>query len=164
MKRTVGMLLAGLKAICKAGTIIAFAVLIAVVTIQVLGRLPGFPSPAWTEEVARFALLHMVAFSCGLAVLRGDLVNVDLFTASLPARARRQVERVADVITMLFSLAVIPGAYAYVSGSIGERARSLDAPMLIVYVTVLIIPVALAIFSLARLFGFGQPMRHEELI
>ena len=166
MRNTFAALMSGALTLCRYGTIAAFSVLIAVVTIQVLGRVPGFPSPSWTEEVARFALVYLVAFSCGIAVLRGELVNVDLFVGPLPARARAVVDRIVDLIIFGFAIAIIPGAYDYVTGSIGERARSIDIPMIIVYVVTLIIPVSLAFFSLARLFGFGQsaPASHGELV
>lgn len=166
MRNTFAALMSGVLTLCRYGTIAAFSVLIAVVTIQVLGRIPGFPSPSWTEEVARFALVYLVAFSCGIAVLRGELVNVDLFVGPLPARARAIVDRIVDLIIFGFAIAIIPGAYDYVAGSIGERARSIDIPMIIVYVVTLIIPVSLAFFSLARLFGFGQsaPASHGELV
>jgi TRAP-type C4-dicarboxylate transport system permease small subunit len=166
MRNTFAALMSGALTLCRYGTIAAFSVLIAVVTIQVLGRVPGFPSPSWTEEIARFALVYLVAFSCGIAVLRGELVNVDLFVGPLPARARAIVDRIVDVIIFGFAIAIIPGAYDYVTGSIGERARSIDIPMIIVYVVTLIIPVSLAFFSLARLFGFGQsaPASHGELV
>jgi TRAP-type C4-dicarboxylate transport system permease small subunit len=160
-------LLAGAQALCRAGTLASFATLIGVVTLQILGRVPGFPSPAWTEEVARFALVYLVAFSCGIALLRGELVNVDLFTAPLPARVRWAVERVVDLITLGFSLLILPGAWDYVAGSVGERARSLDMPMIWVYVVTLIIPVSLAFFSLARLCGFARtrpPADHGEMV
>lgn len=156
MRQAFATLVAVITGLCRVGTLAAFAVLIAVVAIQVLGRIPGFPSPAWTEEVARFALVYLVAFSCGLAVLRSELVNVDLFITPLPPGARRVVEKIVDVIMIGFSLAIIPGAWAYVTGSIGERARSIDIPMVTIYVVTLIIPVAIAFFSLARLLGFGQ--------
>jgi TRAP-type C4-dicarboxylate transport system permease small subunit len=166
MRNIFAAFMSGALTLCRYGTIAAFSVLIAVVTIQVLGRVPGFPSPSWTEEVARFALVYLVAFSCGIAVLRGELVNVDLFVGPLPARARAIVDRIVDVIIFGFAIAIIPGAYDYVTGSIGERARSIDIPMIIVYVVTLIIPVSLAFFSLARLFGFGQsaPASHGELV
>lgn len=165
MRNVLAALLSAALTLCRYGTIAAFGVLIAVVTVQVLGRVPGFPSPAWTEEVARFALVYLVAFSCGIAVLRGELVNVDLFVAPLPAKARRVIDRIVDVIILGFAVAIIPGAYDYVAGSIGERARSIDMPMVVIYVVTLIIPVSLAFFSLARLFGFGQPApaSHGEL-
>lgn len=156
MKTIFDRALAFALAICKAGTLAAFAVLIGVVTLQVLGRLPFMPSPAWTEEVARFCLVYLVAFSCGVAVLRGELVNVDLFVAPLPERARRVVDRFVDVIVIVFSLAIVPASWTYVVGSLGERARSLDMPMLPVYAITLIIPVSLALFSFARLLGYGK--------
>lgn len=62
-------LIAGLYSVCRAGTLLTFSVLVAVVVLQVLGRIPGFASPTWTEEVARFALVYVVAFSCGIAAL-----------------------------------------------------------------------------------------------
>lgn len=166
MRHVLAALLSGALTLCRYGTIAAFSVLIAVVAIQVLGRVPGFPSPSWTEEVARFALVYLVAFSCGVAVLRGELVNVDLFVAPLPASARRVIDRIVDLIILGFSIAIIPGAYDYVAGSIGERARSIDIPMVTVYVVTLIIPASLAFFSAARLLGFAQsaPASHGELV
>jgi TRAP-type transport system small permease protein len=148
---------AGLYAVCRAGTLIAFSILVGVVTLQVLGRIPGFPSPSWTEEIARFALIYMVAFSCGIAVLRSELVNVDMAVAALSPSMRAAVERVVDVILIVFSLVILPGAWRYVIGSVGERARSIDMPMITIYVAVLIIPACLALFSIARLLGYRAP-------
>jgi TRAP-type transport system small permease protein len=153
-------------AVCRAGTLAAFAVLVGVVTLQVLGRVPGFPSPSWTEEVARFALVYMVAFSCGIAVLRSELVNVDMFVALLPEGARRAIEKFVDLVLIVFSLAIIPGSWRYVIGSLGERARSIDIPMITIYVVTLIIPVCLALFALARLLGYRAPQAastHSEV-
>ena len=112
------------------GTLVSFAVLIAVVTLQVLGRFPGFPLFPWTEEVARFALVYLVAFSCGIALLRGELVNVDLFVGLLPARNSAEDRTPVDLIIIVFSVMIIPGAWDYVTGSVGERARSIDIPMI----------------------------------
>lgn len=162
MRRMFGVLVEGAQLACRAGTLLSFLVLIAVVGIQVLGRLPGLPSPAWTEEVARFALVWLVAFCCGIALLRGELVDVDMFVAPLPAGLRRWIGRLVDVIVLGFAVAVLPGAWAYVVGSLGERARSLDVPMIGVYAVTLVIPASLAFFSLARLFGFAPPKRRAD--
>ncbi|SEP83598.1 TRAP-type C4-dicarboxylate transport system, small permease component [Faunimonas pinastri] len=164
MRKVLGAVVSALSAICKAGTLLSFAVLICVVTVQVLGRVPGISAPAWTEEVARFALLYLVAFSCGLAALYGELVNVDLVTNALPAPVQLVISKIVDIIVVLFCIMIAPGAYGYVVNSVGERARSFDMPMTLVYVTIFIIPVALAVFTIARLLGFGRPMQHEEMI
>jgi TRAP-type transport system small permease protein len=62
----------------RAGLVLAFAVIIVAVTVQVVSRnfLPF--SPAWTEELTRFALLYLAAFGIGLAYRSGDLVNIDI--------------------------------------------------------------------------------------
>ena len=161
---TAGLLLAA-RALCRYGTLASFATLAGVVLLQVLGRLPGVPSPPWTEEVARFALVYLVAFSCGLAVLRGELINVDLFVSLLPPVARRAVEKLVDLVVLGFCLLILPGAWDYVSFSVGERARSIDVPMVWIYAVMLMIPGSIAFFSLMRLFGFGQheaPPSHGE--
>ncbi|AWU97688.1 TRAP transporter small permease [Azospirillum ramasamyi] len=167
MRTAFAALVSAVSALCRWGTLAAIGVLIIVVTIQVLGRVPGFPSPAWTEEVARFALVQLVAFSCGLALLRGELVNVDMFILLLPKPAQWAVARLVDVAVLVFAVAIIPGAWDYVVGSLGERARSINMPMIWVYVVTLIIPVSLAFFSIARLAGFGRdsaPPSHGETV
>jgi TRAP-type transport system small permease protein len=153
MRQLYGGIIAALMAVCRAGTLASFAVLIGVVTMQVLGRIPSFPSPSWTEEVARFALVYMVAFSSGIALMRSEMVNVDLLVTQLPPAVRRRIERVVDAVVLVFALSIIPGSWRYVAGSVGERARSIDIPMIVIYVIVLIIPLSLALFALARLLG-----------
>jgi TRAP-type transport system small permease protein len=74
-----------LQIFSRAMTGIAFAVLMASVLIQVVGRLIG-NSPVWTEELTRFALLFLAAFGAGLSLKTGDLVNVDLVCEALPGR------------------------------------------------------------------------------
>lgn len=165
MKKSFAALVAAALALCRVGTLLAFLVLIGVVGIQIAGRLPGLPSPAWTEEVARFALVYLVGFCCGIALLQGDLVNVDMFVAHLPARTRWVIDRIVDLIVLAFCLAILRGAWDYVAGSIGERARSLNIPMVTIYAVTLVIPISLAFFSIARIFGFAPekaPADHGE--
>ena len=161
MRKALGAAVDVVEALCRAGVLVAFAILMGVVTLQVLGRLPGVPSPAWTEEVARFCLVWLVACACGVALRRSDLVNVDLFVTPLPPKARAAVERGVDVIVILFCLAILPGAWRYVIGSIGERARSVDMPMVAIYAVTLVIPLSLIVFSLARILGFATP-KHAD--
>lgn len=165
MRTTLAAILAAVRAVCRAGTLVSFAFLIGVVTIQVLGRIPGFPAFSWTEEIARFALVYLVGFSCGLALLRGEMVNVDLFVAPLPEGIRRGIERLVDLIVLGFAIVIIPGAWDYVAYSMGERARSVDMPMITIYAVMILIPVSLAFFSIFRLLGFAEtpPASHGEL-
>lgn len=152
------------RRVCEIATICAFSVLIAVTLLQVLGRLPGFPSLVFTEEVARFALVYLVAFGCGIGALRGELVNVDLFVNLLPEGGRKAAHALSLLLVILFSAAILRGSWDYMMNGLGERARSFEMPMVWVYASVLIIPVALIFFSAARLFGCRAPQhRHEEI-
>ena len=142
------------RRICQIGTIASFAVLSVVTMLQVIGRIPWFDAPVYTEEVARFALVYLVAFSCGLAALRGELVNVDLFIGLLPPRARKAADVLSTLLVIGFAIAIVPGSWGYVMNGFGERARSINISMVWVYVAVVIIPLALIFFSIARLLGY----------
>jgi TRAP-type C4-dicarboxylate transport system permease small subunit len=152
------------RRICEICTIAAFSVLIVVTLLQVLGRLPGVPAPVFTEEVARFALVYLVAFGCGIAALRSELVNVDLFVNLLPEGGRRVAHALSLVLVIAFSAAILRGSWDYMMNGIGERARSFEMPMVWVYAAVLIIPIALIFFSAARLFGCRAPEHRAEEI
>lgn len=145
------------RRICQAGTIASFAVLAIVTLLQVVGRIPWFDAPVYTEEVARFALIYLVAFSCGLAALRGELVNVDLFIGLLPPRGRKIADALALILVIVFAAAIVPGSWNYMVNGFGERARAIDFSMVWVYVAVLIIPLSLIFFCTARLFGYRIP-------
>lgn len=145
------------RRVCQVGTIAAFSVLAIVTLMQVVGRIPWIDSPAYTEEVARFALIYLVAFSCGLAALRGELVNVDLFIGLLPPRGRKFAEALSLVLTIGFAAAIVPGSWGYMLNGFGERARAIDFSMVWVYAAVLIIPLALIFFCTVRLFGYRIP-------
>lgn len=145
------------RRICQIGTIAAFSVLAIVTLLQVIGRIPWFDAPVYTEEVARFALIYLVAFSCGLAALRGELVNVDLFIGLLPPRARKVADALSLILVIGFAAAIVPGSWAYVLNGFGERARAIDLSMVWVYVAVLIIPLSLIFFCIVRLFGYREP-------
>ncbi len=145
------------RRVCQAGTIASFAVLSIVTLLQVVGRIPWFDAPVYTEEVARFALIYLVAFSCGLAALRGELVNVDLFIGLLPPGARKVAEALSLVLVIGFAAAIVPGSWGYMVNGFGERARAIDFSMVWVYAAVLIIPLSLIFFCTARLFGYRIP-------
>ncbi|WP_316980349.1 TRAP transporter small permease [Shumkonia mesophila] len=146
-------LVSGLIAICRAGTLISFLVLVGSVTLQVIGRLPGIPAPPWTEEIARFSVLYLVAFSCGLAQLRGELVAVDLFVNMLPPRGTRVASVLSVLVVIAFAAVIVKPAFFYVGTSFGEIARSISLPMPWIYSIAIIIPISLIVFSVARLFA-----------
>jgi TRAP-type C4-dicarboxylate transport system permease small subunit len=86
----------------------SFCVLIFAVLVQVAGRFQFLHSPVWTEELARFALLYLVAFGVGLSLLRGELVNVDIIFSYLSSPVAR-VLRVLSAFLTIFVCGILIG-------------------------------------------------------
>ncbi len=106
-------LVAAAAFVFRAGVILAFGVIILVVTIQVFSRnfLPF--SPAWTEELTRFALLYLAAFGIGLAYRSGDLVNIDIVLEALPERAGWMLRVAGALVVCAMAVLLIEPAWRF---------------------------------------------------
>jgi TRAP-type C4-dicarboxylate transport system permease small subunit len=153
--------------LARLGVGLAFAVLIAAVMIQVVGRLTG-SSPVWTEELTRFALLYMVGFGAGLAFRSGDLVNVDVICEALPGRLPWHLRLLAGAATAGLALYLLPQAWKYVAIGKMQTAPAMGVRMHFVHVTVWLLLLGLAVFGLLRVLGMlagvedGKPVKPEE--
>lgn len=134
----------------RAGLLITFAVVIFAVSVQVFSRnfLPF--SPAWTEELTRFALLYLAAFGIGLAFRSGDLVNIDIALEAMPERLGWTLRLLGALITCGFALYLIEPAMRFVS--IGQRQTSpvLGIRMNWSHAAVIVLLAGLALFSALR--------------
>jgi TRAP-type C4-dicarboxylate transport system permease small subunit len=131
-------------------TFLAFLVLIGAVALQVTARLTLPNSPAWTEELSRFALLFLVAFGCGLGWRSGELVNVDVVLARLDERGRLVLEIVIVAITVAFALLLLRPAWNFVRIGAVQTSPALGWSMFWIHLTVLLAPISLAVFALER--------------
>ncbi|WP_187429523.1 hypothetical protein ROLI_041030 [Roseobacter fucihabitans] len=138
--------------IARLGAGLAFALLLAVVLIQVIGRLTG-ASPVWTEELTRFALLYMVAFGAGLAFRSGDLVNVDVICEFLPGKLPWLLRLLAGLVTAGLALYLLPHAWRYVAIGKMQTAPALGIRMDFAHFTVFLMIAGLALFGALRIFG-----------
>ena len=86
--------------ICLAGFIIS-------VLIQVISRTFLPKTPSWTEEIARYLFIYMVAFGSSVAVHKKEFVAVDLVVDFLPTTARKVIELVISVALMVFVVFVL---------------------------------------------------------
>jgi len=137
--------------ICRAGALIAFAVLIGAVLTQVVGRTIG-SSPVWTEELTRFALIYLTAFGVGVALITGDLVNVDAICDALPGDLPRKLRIFASALTAILSIALIPGAAKYVKIGTFQNSPAMAVPMEFVHFSVMLFLILLAVFAVLRFF------------
>lgn len=160
-------IIGGLTFLARLGTGLAFAVLIATVLMQVVGRLTGL-SLVWTEELTRYALLFCVAFGTGLAFRSGDLVNVDVICESLPGKAPWVLRLVAACATAGLALYLLPHAWRYVTIGKMQMSPALGVRMDFIHFTVWLMLALLALFSVLRIIGMlsgaedGKPLKPEE--
>ncbi len=138
--------------LARVGAGVAFAVLIAAVLVQVLGRLWG-SSPVWTEELTRYALLYMVAFGAGLSFRSGDLVNVDVICEALPGKLPWMLRLLGAVATAGIALFLLPHAWKFVSIGQMQTAPAMGIRMDLVHATVWLMLLGLAVFALLRVIG-----------
>ena len=117
------------------------------VLIQIISRnlLPSAPS--WTEELARYTFVYMVAFGCGVAVLKDEFVFVEFLKDALLAkghvklhRAIRLLVTVAMLVLSVYLLFFSVPQLAFIKFRMVSTAMQL--PMQVVY------------FSQILMFGF----------
>ena len=78
---------------------ILFAML-TIVTYQVIARyVPNMRIPSWTEELARFLLIYIIAFAGGLAIEKKAYVGMDSFYMMLPFRAKKFLDLLFNIMT-----------------------------------------------------------------
>ncbi|MEP0520151.1 MAG: TRAP transporter small permease subunit [Hyphomicrobiales bacterium] len=140
---------------------VSFAVLIAAVLVQVVGRLTS-NSPIWTEELTRFALLYVAAIGAGLSFRSGDLVNVDIFCEAFGDAWSRRLRFVSAILTATLSAVLIFPAWQYVKIGQLQTSPAMQMPMHLVHFSVLALLIILFLFSALRAVSialYGQEGR-----
>ncbi|MFN4154377.1 MAG: TRAP transporter small permease [Paracoccaceae bacterium] len=157
----------GLVALARAGTGLAFFLLMITVVLQLLGRSGWIAAPIWTEEAARFCLLFIAAFGAGLALRSGDLVNVDLVSESLPGAWPWRLRLVSALTVAGLCLILLPSAWFYTSIGMRQTSPALGVRMDYIHGSVLLLLALLGIFSALRVVSMltgaedGRAVRTE---
>lgn len=142
-----------IREVLRFATGVAFVVLMASVTVQVVARTFIGGSPIWTEELTRYGLLYMAALGTGLSLFTGDLVNVDLVSESLPGRLPWLLRLLSAVLILVFCLPLIGPAWQFTKIGTLQTSPAIGMPMQYVHVTVLILLALLALAALMRIVG-----------
>lgn len=134
------------EVLCAFGCVFYLA-FCACVLIQIISRnlLPSAPS--WTEEAARYTFIYMVAFGCGVAILKDEFVFVEFLKDFLEARGLHKANKVIRmlvtvamlVLSVFLLVKAVPGL-AFIKFRMVSTAMQL--PMQVVY------------FSQVLMFGF----------
>ncbi|RZN18453.1 TRAP transporter small permease [Escherichia sp. E2593] len=138
------------------GTVLLVA-LIGVVLLQVISRPLPISSPAWTEEVARFLLVYVVAFGCALATGKRELVNVDLVVSLLPSGLKKYLVLLIDLVILTCSITLMINSVEYVESTMWRMATTLPISQAWVTSSVIIITGNISLFTLFNLIRDFTP-------
>lgn len=153
-----GLLVAGIRGIETGLRIVAGLCLAAMLTLmvaQVVLRYTGAGVPAFTEEVARYAMIWMALLASAVAVREGSHIRIDFVPAILAARApgvARALEVVLDALVMTIFVVICWQGVDLVQLVARQRSDGLRIALSWPY---MILPLAFGlggVFALARLF------------
>lgn len=130
--------------------------LIFVVFLQVFARVLLPQTPSWTEELARFSLIYLVASATGITFQQKLFVNVDLIF---------HIKKINDTVLLwirgitqfiIFSSSLIMAIYSFPIIRIGfaQTSPALLMPMYIIFFTMFLIPASIILVQIYNLTVF----------
>lgn len=133
-------------------TIVSFAGVIIIVTIQILSRY--FPySFIWTEELTRYFFLYAICFGAPLALLRNEFINVDLIISRFSGTVKRYYEIGIYLTILILSAIMVKEGYAFMQLGKSQSSATMPFQMSVIHASIFIMSIFLLIFSLTKI-GF----------
>ncbi len=135
--------------ITEAMAALTLFVMLLIVTYQVVARyVPNMRIPSWTEELARFLLIYIIAFAGGLAIEKKAYVGMDSFYILLPLRGKKVLDLFFNVLTgYLFYIITIYGFNLMQRASI-QLSPAMQISMSYVYISLPLLGFLVLIFIL----------------
>lgn len=119
--------------ICLGGFIIS-------VLIQVISRTFLPKTPSWTEELARYLFIYMVAFGASVAVHKKEFVSVDLIIDFLPKIIRKLIELVINIVLLLFvTFVLLKSVLGFAILEYRMVSTAMQVPMQYIYFSMIIL-------------------------
>ena len=119
--------------ICLGGFIIS-------VLIQVISRTFLPKTPSWTEELARYLFIYMVAFGASVAVHKKEFVAVDLIIDFLPKIIRKLIELVINIVLLLFvTFVLLKSVLSFAILEYRMVSTAMQVPMQYIYFSMIIL-------------------------
>ena len=119
--------------VCLGGFIIS-------VLIQVISRTFLPKTPSWTEELARYLFIYMVAFGASVAVHKKEFVAVDLVIDFLPKIIRKLIELVINIVLLLFvTFVLLKSVLGFAILEYRMVSTAMQVPMQYIYFSMIIL-------------------------
>lgn len=136
-----------LNSILKTLLLLSLFGLITVVIIQIFGRLFLPTAPGWTEEAARLFFVYLVSLGAGLAIKEKTYINVELWLHRMSTRVQRFVQIILHIFVLVLMLLMTLHALPFVRIGLMQTSPSLQIPMAVSYLSMLLMPVLIFIYT-----------------
>lgn len=103
------------------------------IVMQVFTRhCPWVPTPAWTEELARYVMIYMAFLGASHGIKEWDNVNVDIILSRLPLKGRKIAELLIKALVLIFMVIVTVMAVCNF-GVVGFKQKSPSIRLEMIY-------------------------------
>lgn len=135
---------------------VLMAVMVVAIFLQVVMRYVFNQPLAWSEELARFAMIWVTFAGAFVAFKRKRHISVDSLVSLLKPGARRVLRFVVDLMVLLFAVVMLWYGYEAMTVTFGQEAPGLGIPMWTVYVSVPLGGLLVLIYALVRVLQLGK--------
>ena len=145
-------------------TALTFVIMVVCYFISVVNRNFIKGSMPWTEELARYSFIYMVAFGVGLAALKHEFVNVEFLGDFLKAKNQKALDvlnLVIEVIILAMCLVILVMAEPkYCFPTFAMNSTATNIPMKYIYfsqfLTFIVLPVSYVLDIVRTLIGWTE--------
>ena len=142
----------------RASLILAMAVMLFCIALQVLMRYVFAQTPSWSEELAILMFAWCALGGLALGVREGFHVRMDLLLERLSSSARVWAERGIDAITATLGGYLAVAGWRYVDMTRGATSAAIQYPIECLHALAPVAGVLMAVFALERLWR-GAPVQ-----
>jgi TRAP-type C4-dicarboxylate transport system permease small subunit len=149
-----------LEAACRVGEAVAMvmlAIVTALILLMIVGRELLNDGVPWADELARLGGLGLIFLAAPLLLARDQHVRVDFFVNRLPPGARRAVQRVVDLLTVVFCGLFLVAGWFFLQRAGRFSTAALALPNLLFYLPAIVGVALLALVAVHRLFAPRPP-------
>ncbi len=127
-----------LDALARPVVVGCMAIMIAVVSVQVLLRYAFNSSVDWADEIARLAFIWAIFLAIPLGIRHGAHVGIELFVSRIPPPLRRGLARLMALFAALLMAVVFYETWMVAAETWDEKLPTLDVTSSLFFVPVLV--------------------------
>ena len=149
--------------VLRATLVVAMAIMLGCITIQVVMRYVFGNAPSWSEEFALLMFSWATMGGFALGVREGYHVRLDIFINWLPAVLRRWAETAIDMATAVFGAYLAWSGLRFLDVTGGSVSAAIGYPIEVLHVLAPVAGGLICLFAVWRVIAAPEPAPASEL-